>query len=90
MKTAAPAERWQKYDDPATRRTNGTLVQVSIELTGKETADEKTRKLGFMEDLNEEILKRGLTQPLFEEPVLAKGSLEYFKRPPAWTRPYKR
>ena len=81
-KTAAPAERWQDHNDPTTRRTDGTLVQVSIEHTGEETAYEKTWKVGFVEELNEEILKRGLARPLLEEPVLGRG-----KRPPAWTRP---
>ena len=81
-KTAATAERWQDHNDPTTRRTDGTLVQVSIEHTGEETAYEKTWKVGFVEDLNEEILKRGLARPLLEEPVFGKR-----KRPPAWTRP---
>lgn len=40
-KTAAPAERWQDHDNSATRRTDGTLIQVSIEHTGEETAYEK-------------------------------------------------
>ena len=40
-KTAAPAERWQDHDNSATRRTDGTLIQVSIEHTGEENAYEK-------------------------------------------------
>jgi hypothetical protein len=90
-KTAAPAERWQNDDDPTTRRTDGTLVQVSIEHTGNETVDEKTWKLGFVEQLNEEILKRGLARPLFEQPVFATSRREYWRTlPPAWTRSYKK
>lgn len=103
-KSAAAAERWQDHNDPATRRTEGTLVQISVEHTGKESADEKTWKIGFAEQLTQEMRRRGLARPLFDEPVLEKSQvdcwrnkpvlekdqLEHWERPPAWTRPSKK
>jgi hypothetical protein len=85
-KTAAPAERWQDHDDPATLRIEGTKVRVSIEHTGDESVGEKMWKEGFVEEVTEEILKRGLARPLFDEPVPEESQLASWVRPPAWTR----
>jgi hypothetical protein len=85
-KTAAPAERWQDHDDPATLRVEGTEVRVSIEHTGDESVGERMWKEGFVEELTEEILKRGLARPLFDESVPEESQLASWVRPPAWTR----
>jgi hypothetical protein len=85
-KTAAPAERWQDHDDPATLRIEGTKVRVSIEHTGDESVGEKMWKEGFVEEVTEEILKRGLARPLFDEPVPEESQLASWVRPLAWTR----
>ena len=85
-KTAAPAERWQDHDDPTTLRIAGTEVRVSIEYTGKEGLDEKKEKVKFVEELTEEILKRGLARPLFDEPVPEESQRAPLPIPPAWTR----
>jgi hypothetical protein len=66
---AAPAERWKDHKDPATLCTAGTLVRVSIEgekMTGEETwkVNEKIRRVEFVEQLNDEVLRQGLARPL--------------------------
>jgi hypothetical protein len=66
---AVPAERWKDHKDPATLCTAGTLVRVSIEdekMTGEETwkVNEKIRRVEFVEQLNDEVLRQGLARPL--------------------------
>jgi hypothetical protein len=59
VKFAAPAERWKYHDNPKTRCTEGTLVQISIEGTMSE------EEVEFVEQLNEHVLSVGLSRLLF-------------------------
>jgi hypothetical protein len=69
-KIAAPAERWQNHLDPATLCTEGTQIQVSIKIEEVASSEDRsivemTSKVRFVERLNDELLKRGQTRPLF-------------------------
>lgn len=89
-KIVAPAERWQNHLDPTTLCTEGIQVQVSIEieeLTGgneNRRIKEKVSKVGFVERLNDELLKRGQARPLFR--ISVEPGLDTYPQRTRYTR----
>jgi hypothetical protein len=79
VKIAAPADRWKDHDDPGTHCTEGTDVQISIEGTMSE------EEVEFVEQLNEEVLRRGRTRPLHRKKY---GPSYVWRRSLLWKRPY--
>lgn len=78
-KVAAPADRWKDHEDLGTHCTRGTEVEISIEGTMSE------EEVEFVEQLNEEILRRGRTRPFYHKSL---ESPYVWRRSLCWKRPY--